>query len=198
MFVYLFLVDLQDAANIATIVGAIGVVAAVFSLFFARDTFHQSIIADCAKRFQQLAAQLTSPTIDALTAYLELCNEELFYFEKRYLPQAVVDEWVEGMLGYLGLWHHDEPLGLPLLLPPSLPVTTIRTYLSRYPRLHHALSVDAAAVNRIREVNRAQQADAARAQAVLEVLANLYRYQQQPFYAHLRRMRGWQLRSGRR
>ena len=37
----------------------------------------------------------------AIKAYIDLCNEELFYFKYKYLPEEIVEEWLEGMIYYL-------------------------------------------------------------------------------------------------
>jgi hypothetical protein len=34
---------------------------------------------------------------------MDLCNEELFYFQQRYLRREVALEWIEGMIQFLPL-----------------------------------------------------------------------------------------------
>jgi hypothetical protein len=42
---------------------------------------------------------------EAIKRYVDLCNEELFYFIEGYLPQEVIREWLTGMVLYLP--HYD-------------------------------------------------------------------------------------------
>lgn len=66
----------------------------------------------CIDRYQQLLPALNRSSSrvgsalqesdrDAIRAYLDLSNEELFYFKARYLPRAVAIEWTEGILAVL-------------------------------------------------------------------------------------------------
>lgn len=130
-----------------------------------------------------------------------------FYFEQKYLPQGIIDEWVEGMVSLIGLWHQPTP-NPPVLenlhLPqPNANASTrelacrLFTKASGYPHLRHAFTITPAALARIEQARQrlpgytADQpaTDARRAQMVLEVLDNLQQYQQQPFYAYLRHRR---------
>lgn len=189
---------LQDAANLATVAGALGILFAVLSVHFARNTFHQGVIASCTSRFQELVSELANPDPATLLKYLELCNEELFYFEAGYLPQPVVDEWVDGMLGFIGFWRNGQPLALLDLQPASHLTTDLQNQLRHYLRLRYAFEADAAAEQRILAARQwdtadAQEATAVRAQAIVEVLRNLRRYNKKPFYCHLRRARKWRV-----
>jgi hypothetical protein len=96
---------LEIISQLATIAGVLGLLGAFLSWRQSRDTFHQAVIVSCTTRFQKLSPKLQANELSAktVTQYLELCNEELFYFEKKYLLQAIIDEWVEGMVGLIGL-----------------------------------------------------------------------------------------------
>lgn len=195
---FLFMMSLAEAANWATIAGAVGIVLAVISLYITRNTFHQNVIASCANRFQKLAPKLANPKPSTVQKYLELCNEELFYFEAGYLPQPVVDEWVEGMLGCIGFWRGGQMLTLFESLTPSRLAIDWKTQLGSYPRLQYAFTLADSGQQRIIaarqwDVSNEDKDAAARAQAVLEVLRNLSCYQKQSFFRHLRRVRHWQL-----
>ena len=70
-----------------------------------RKQLNFSAIISCTKRFQEIIGQLKSadPALKAGTVkrYVDLCNEELFYFKHKYLPDEIIDEWLEGMIYYL-------------------------------------------------------------------------------------------------
>jgi len=36
--------------------------------------------------------------------YVDLCNEQVFYFRSGYLPREVMEEWLESMVDYLPLF----------------------------------------------------------------------------------------------
>ena len=89
-------------------VGLAGVVA----LFYAAHSYKTSkkqlnfaVIVSCTERFQKIMAKLKSKKEEerqeAIKQYIDLCNEELFYFKHGYLPEEIVDEWLEGMIYYL-------------------------------------------------------------------------------------------------
>lgn len=69
--------------------------------------------------------------------YLDLCNDEMFYFQHRYLPDEVAREWIDGMFSILPLLrpqgevvdgHQDRSHWLELL--------------AEFPRLVHALTLE--------------------------------------------------------
>lgn len=189
---------LEIISQLATIAGVLGLLGALFSWRQSRDTFHQGVIVSCTTRFQKLSPKLQVDDLSAKTImqYLELCNEELFYFEKKYLPQAIIDEWVEGMVGLIGLWCNNELLPSTSQAPAEVHKTASRLYQAAvgYPRLCHAFTIKPEAKRRIEQAGNdalaykqgQAKADVMRAQMVLEVLANLRQYQQLPFYTYLR------------
>lgn len=106
-----FLVPLKNFLELlsflATILGAGALVATYLSWLEGRKTLHFSVIASCATRYQKLADDLANAekplTVKKARQYLDLCNEELFYFETDYLPLPVVLEWLDGMLSSIPL-----------------------------------------------------------------------------------------------
>jgi hypothetical protein len=198
---------IETVSQLATIIGVLSLIGALYAWRQSRDTFHQAVIVSCTNRFQKLSPslQLDKLSSDVIQQYLELCNEELFYFEKQYLPQPVIDEWVEGMLSNIGLWCDSKLLLLPKC-PARSPqeqadaeMVAGRMYqeADSYPRLYYAFTITSKARLRIEQAAkhepeyRTGKAKAAveRAQMILEVLTNLQHYQKQPFYDYLRRRR---------
>ncbi|MGI4886180.1 MAG: hypothetical protein ACRYFR_14585 [Janthinobacterium lividum] len=198
---------LESISQVATIAGVIGLGFAFLALRQSRASFHQTVIVSCTNRFQKLSPHLKvdSPTNKFVQQYIELCNEELFYFENEYLPQAIIDEWLEGMLYFIGLWRGKELLFLPGQ-PENCPqsesegrrfATQMHEEAKKYPRLCQAFTISADAKQRIEYApsrypeakSTDDKSDVMRAQMVLEVLTNLSAYEQKPFYTYLRRMR---------
>jgi hypothetical protein len=201
-----FLKILEALSYVATILGAAGLLFALRSWRSTRDTLYHEVITSCTSRFQELSPKLAQLPLskEAVQKYLELCNEELFYFESKFLPQPIIDEWLDGMLSFILLRRKDGSL-FQLQEPRPAPESDAsppfsaehRQLLENYPRLDYAFQLTPTAEAKIRRVEKENDADAARAQMVLTVLANLQLYQEQPFLKHLRRARklGSKLRS---
>ncbi len=107
-----------------------------------KNQFSFAVMTSCIDRFQKVMAQLKSTDEDlrseALQRYVDLCNEELFYFKNNYLPEEVVNEWIEGMIFYLP--HFDES-GNNLNHDPIADEIVEKDLLKDYPRIRKALSV---------------------------------------------------------
>jgi len=99
---------LEIAAFIATIIG-------MTALFFGYRTHRISykqlnfqIVDRCTSHqvMHQLHKEPENP--DSVAAYLGLCNEEIFYFKHRYLPEDIIIEWIEGMTNSVPHWVGDQ------------------------------------------------------------------------------------------
>ncbi len=98
--------------TIALIIGGISSFVSAAALVFAAYTFkvnksqlNFAVIVNCTERFQKIMPGIKSDDAAvkqrAIKQYIDLCNEELFYFKNGFLPQEVVDEWLDGMIYYL-------------------------------------------------------------------------------------------------
>lgn len=99
-------VILEIISFIATIIG-------MTALFFGYRTHRISykqlnfqIVDRCTSRFHQVMHRLhrEPDNPDAVAAYLGLCNEEIFYFKHKYLPEDVITEWLESMTPTVPHW----------------------------------------------------------------------------------------------
>lgn len=88
----------------------------------------------CIDRYQQLIGDLGDATIapDSLRKYIDLCNEEFFYFRHGYLPNEVVNEWLDGMISLMPQISENSKIAA--------------SDLEEYPRLRNAFVVDCAYV----------------------------------------------------
>jgi hypothetical protein len=133
----------------AWIVGIIGMIIGIAGWMIARRTYRLSrsqfnfaVMISCIDRFQKIIAQLKygneQDREKALTQYIDLCNEELFYFQSRYLPDEVIIEWLEGMIQCLPLFNakgdNVNPTCLPGIIEQGL--------LTNYPRIRKAFTVN--------------------------------------------------------
>ena len=96
---------LNILSQLLQIAGALAILAAAYTYVVHRKQLNFDVIRGCSEKFQKVMVEMRSS--DPHTAeqaerqYVDLCNEQLFYFGARYLPDAVVDEWLEGMIDYL-------------------------------------------------------------------------------------------------
>lgn len=93
----------------------IGIPVTWLALRKETKALHHTVMISCIGRFQDivddLAAiaklaegiDLTADQQGVVRQYLDLCNEELFYFQNRYLPTEVEVEWLDGMLEFIPL-----------------------------------------------------------------------------------------------
>ncbi len=126
---------------LAWIVGAGSLAFATYTYRLNRSQFNFAVMTSCVDRFQRIIAQLKygndQEREQALRQYIDLCNEELFYFQNRYLPDEVIDEWLEGMIGYLPCFDgKGENLN-----PGCLPGIIEQDLLADYPRIRKAFTV---------------------------------------------------------
>lgn len=99
---------LQTLAYIAQIAGGLGLVVAAGSYLIHRNQLSFNTITSCTKRFQEILVDLEEQDNlkvgQAKRRYVDLCNEQLFYFKNGYLPREVMEERLESMIDYLPLF----------------------------------------------------------------------------------------------
>lgn len=98
--------NLKDLIEIIVgIVGASSLAIAAYSYYLSKKQLNFAVIVSCTERFQKIMPQLKSENeverLCAIKAYVDLCNEELFYFKHDYLPKEIIEEWLDGMIYYL-------------------------------------------------------------------------------------------------
>lgn len=98
--------NLKDLIEIVVwLVGAISLIYAAYSYKTSQKQLNFAVIISCTERFQKIMPQLKSEDNEerqrAVKAYIDLCNEELFYFKHDYLPKEIIGEWLDGMIYYL-------------------------------------------------------------------------------------------------
>jgi hypothetical protein len=99
---------------IAVMVGASSIFFVAVSYRQANKKFRFDVMVSCIERFQIIFPDLVSGDKDkknrALIQYIDLCNEELFYFKHKYVPDEVVLEWLDGMISILPLYNAEGEL----------------------------------------------------------------------------------------
>ncbi|KGO79691.1 hypothetical protein Q763_12635 [Flavobacterium beibuense F44-8] len=59
----------------------------------------------CINDFRTFMNQDNKSADVIASEYIDLVNEEFFYFEKEYLPIDVCIEWIDGMIDYLPFYN---------------------------------------------------------------------------------------------
>ena len=96
---------LEVISFLATIVGGIAIVLAARDYSVSRKQLHLSVLESCIIRFREDFSDLTPDSpIEQIRAYIDLVNEELFYFEHKYLPAEVAEEWLDGMINIIPIF----------------------------------------------------------------------------------------------
>lgn len=98
--------NLKDLLEILVwLIGAFSLIYAAHSYKTSQKQLNFAVIVSCTERFQKIMPQLKSENASerqhAIKAYIDLCNEEMFYFKHKYLPDEIVEEWLDGMIYYL-------------------------------------------------------------------------------------------------
>lgn len=132
----------EALAYVAQIVGSIALFVAAFTFLVSRNQLNLNVITSCNDRFQRILPWMESgdrqEREQGERQYVDLCNEQLFYFRNKYLPGEVVDEWLDGMIEYLPqLDREGKPYPDPKRTRMIDPV-----WLQDYPRIEWAFSVD--------------------------------------------------------
>jgi hypothetical protein len=92
-------------AYLVQLVAALALITAIFTYLAHRNQLRFDVITNCVERFQEIIPNMGSTDAQeaerAKRRYVDLCNEQLFYFGEKYLPDEVVEEWLDGMIDYL-------------------------------------------------------------------------------------------------
>lgn len=92
-------------AYLVQLVAALALITAILTYLAHRNQLRFDVITNCVERFQKIVPNMESADAQeakrAKRQYVDLCNEQLFYFGEKYLPDEVVEEWLDGMIDYL-------------------------------------------------------------------------------------------------
>jgi hypothetical protein len=127
--------------TIALLIGTAAIIYGVLSYRVTKNQFNFSVMISCIERFQEILPQVVSADsevrMQAVRRYIDLCNEELFYFKYHYVPDEVVDEWIEGMAFYLP-WLNKEGRNLN---PKAIQEIEQYNLMQDYPRVRRSFEV---------------------------------------------------------
>ena len=99
---------------VSSLLTSLGILIAAIAYATQKRQFFFEIMTSCIERYQSIIKDLNSesltPRVSALRQYIDLCNEELFYFKHKYVPREVEREWIDGMLDIIPVYtaHGDQ------------------------------------------------------------------------------------------
>ena len=99
----------QLISNIATIIAVIIVVFTFRTYIVNLKKMNFDVVARCVDIYRDKFINLTKDSSDEerIKRYLDLINEELFYYEQNYLPEIVALEWMDGIIDLIPIIQND-------------------------------------------------------------------------------------------
>ena len=98
---------LSNIKDFFELLSFLAIIVASFNYLWSKKQVHFSTMEHCIREFRGLAERDKSKEFTKNSSkilvknYIELVNEEFFYFENNFLHQDVAIEWVDGMIDYL-------------------------------------------------------------------------------------------------
>ncbi len=91
---------------VATTIGGISLFYAVYNYNISKKQLNFAVLDRCISTFQKEFISISENTkIEDLRRYIDFVNEELFYFEQKYIPKAVAYEWIDGIIDILPIYR---------------------------------------------------------------------------------------------
>jgi len=99
-------------ANIVTSLGILGFIGIYIAHRQSQNQFKFTVMLSCIDRFQQLSPLLRGDNDDItrLKKYVDLTNEEFFYFQRAYIPKEVIVEWMDSIVDFFPIYVNGSEL----------------------------------------------------------------------------------------
>lgn len=88
-------------ANYATVIGSFAIAFVIMEHFINKNVRNIQLMQRCIDQFR---SWFSSPNKKVDLPYLEILNEELFYFQNRLIQKKVAIEWIEGILDFITIF----------------------------------------------------------------------------------------------
>jgi hypothetical protein len=132
--------DLKIIVDLANIIVALGVLIAITQISINRKQLHFATIERCITEFRRFESNKVPIDKTDLIRYIDLINEELFYFQHNYLPKTIAYEWIDGMLDFVPIIDNRGNILNPQNCIPELAAKR-NHFLRNYPRLKDSFIV---------------------------------------------------------
>lgn len=92
----------EITSSILSFIGVSAIIFAARQININRKQLFLSTITKCIDDFRN-CGELKRQTDNSLTInrYIDLTNEELFYFQHKYIPDDISKEWIDGMIDFI-------------------------------------------------------------------------------------------------
>ena len=131
---------IEEVEMITQVITALGVLIAVTAYSVSRKSLYLSTIEKCIEGFRNLKNLKKQPSREEIEEYVDLVNEELFYFQHGYLPIEIADEWIDGMIDFIPIFDKKGNV-----LNPNNSIQDLaekhEKYFQNYPRVVTAFTV---------------------------------------------------------
>lgn len=170
--------DLIEVVSfVATVIGGIAILFAVRDYSINRKQLNLSVMESTIDRFRTHFIHLGHNSPESLVIeYIDLVNEELFYFQNGFLPKVVAEEWIDGMIDMIPIY---DPYGNVLNLGYCIPIIHQRKLLDQYRfrRVRKAFTVKQQVdLETVYGDGDFKSREKARKQVVLEIFWNLSKF----------------------
>lgn len=119
----------------------VGIAYAIRQININRKQLYLSTITKCIQDYKSLRIYSSLITdIQVIRDYLELTNEELFYFQNKYLRDEVATEWIGGMIDFLPITNPQREI-INKKYCIKLLSEKRDSFLIGYPRIKHAFEI---------------------------------------------------------
>jgi hypothetical protein len=132
--------DLKIIVDLANIIVAMGVLIAITQISINRKQLHFATIERCITEFRRFESNKVPIENSDLIRYIDLINEELFYFQHDYLPKTIAYEWIDGMLDFVPIIDNNGNILNPKSCISELAVKR-NHFFRNYPRLKDSFIV---------------------------------------------------------
>lgn len=132
----------KDAAElISYIITSVSFAGLWIAYVYSRKQIHFSTMEKCINDYRNWMQESDKPADDVAHEYLDIVNEELFYFEKKYLPMEVSEEWIDGMIDSLPFFNKNNEFIPSQSLKELKNEAWTRRMMNFYPRIFKAITI---------------------------------------------------------
>ena len=95
--------------NILGIIGFVSIIGVFISYIITKKQLNITTMSRCIDNYRKQFMDLkASDDVKIIRQYIDFVNEELFYFQDKFIPYEVAFEWVSGMIDFMPIIYEGE------------------------------------------------------------------------------------------